>query len=47
MELGDKYNMAAYGTPNVEGGTVKEWYDQAKAFEAYVVGKTGAEKESL
>ena len=26
MELGDDYNMAKYGTPNVEGGTVQEWY---------------------
>ena len=47
MELGDKYNMAAFGKPNVEGGTVKEWYDQAKAFEAYVVGMTAAEVEAI
>ncbi|MBO7196542.1 MAG: hypothetical protein J6V80_04355 [Clostridia bacterium] len=47
MELGDKYNMAAYGTPNIEGGTVKEWYDQAKAFEAYVVGMTAAQVEAI
>ena len=32
MELGDDYNMAKFGTPNVEGGTVKEWYVQTKAF---------------
>lgn len=47
MELGDAYGMAAHGKPNVEGGTVKEWYDQAKAFEAYVVGKTVAEVEAM
>lgn len=47
MELGDRYNMAAFGTPNVEGGTVKEWYVQTKAFEAYVVGKTAAEVEAI
>ena len=35
--------MAAYGTPNVEGGTVKEWYIQSAAFSNYVVGKTAAE----
>jgi hypothetical protein len=47
MELGDRYNMAAYGTPNVEGGTVKEWYVQTKAFEEYVIGKTAAEVEAI
>jgi len=47
MELGDDYNMAKYGTPNVEGGTVQEWYVQTKAFEAYVVGKTVAEVQAI
>ena len=47
MELGDRYNMAAYGQPNVEGGTVKEWYVQTKAFEQYVVGKTAAEVAAI
>ncbi len=47
MELGDDYNMAKFGTPNVEGGTVKEWYVQTKAFEEYVVGKTAAEVEAI
>ena len=47
MELGDAYNMAAYGTPNVEGGTVKEWYVQTKAFENYVVGMTAAEVAAI
>jgi hypothetical protein len=39
--------MAKYGTPNVEGGTVKEWYVQTKAFEQYVVGMTAAEVEAI
>ena len=47
MELGDDYNMAKYGKPNVEGGTVKEWYEQTKAFVAYVVGKTAAEVKAI
>ena len=42
-ELKEGYNMAAYGAPNVEGGTVKEWYIQSAAFSNYVVGKTAAE----
>lgn len=49
MELGDNYNMAKYGqSMDWNGdGVVKEWYDQAKAFEAYVVGKTVAEVEAI
>ena len=49
MELGDDYNMAKYGqSMDWNGdGVVKEWYDQAKAFEAYVVGKTVAEVEAI
>ena len=47
MELGDDYNIAMYGAPNVEGGTVQEWYVQTKAFEQYVVGKTAAEVEAI
>ena len=42
-ELKEGYNMAAYGQPNVEGGTVKEWYIQSAAFSNYVLGKTAAE----
>ena len=38
-ELKEGYNMAAYGQPNVEGGTVKEWYIQSEAFSKYVVDK--------
>jgi hypothetical protein len=39
--------MAKFGKPNVEGGTVKEWYVQTKAFENYVVGKTVAEVKAI
>lgn len=42
-ELKEGYNMAAYGAPNVEGGTVKEWYIQSAAFSSYVLGKTASE----
>ena len=41
MELGDDYGMVAYGN------AIAEWYDQAKAFESYVVGKTAAEVEGI
>ncbi len=41
MELGDNYNMVTYG------GATAEWYEQAKAFEAYVAGKTVSEVESI
>jgi hypothetical protein len=37
MEKGDSYGMVAYGN------AVAEWYAQAQAFEAYVVGKTADE----
>ena len=47
MELGDRYNMAAFGKPNVEGGTVKEWYVQTKAFENYIVGMTAAQVAAI
>ena len=42
MELGDRYGMA--GKVDNDGNGVKlEWFEQAKAFEAYVVGKTAAQ----
>ncbi len=50
MEKGDAYGMAAalnYGMDWNGDGVVKEWYDQAKAFEAYVVGKTVSEVEAI
>ena len=40
-ELGDAYNMVAYG------GAIAEWYAQADAFEALIVGKTVAEIKAL
>lgn len=39
MELGNDYGMAAHGHSLVGNATVKEWFEQAKAFEAWVVGK--------
>ena len=49
MELGDDYNMAKFGqSMDWNGdGVVKEWYDQAKAFENYVVGMTAAEVKAI
>ena len=40
-ELGDNYNMVAYG------GAIAEWYKQAEAFETYVVGKTLNEVKNI
>jgi hypothetical protein len=43
-ELGDAYNMAAYGKKHDGSeGTVLEWYAQAAAFDAALVGKTAAD----
>ncbi|MBR7182302.1 MAG: hypothetical protein IKD28_05945 [Clostridia bacterium] len=50
MERGDAYGMAAalnYGMDWNGDGVVKEWYDQAKAFEAWCVGKTVTQVEAL
>ena len=46
MELGDRYGMAGKVDNNGDG-IMKEWYEQTKAFEAYVVGKTAAEVNSI
>ena len=46
MELGDRYGMAGK-VDNNDDGVMKEWYEQTKAFEAYVVGKTVAEVEAI
>ena len=40
-EQGDGYNMKAYG------GAVKEWYEQANAFETVAAGKTLSEIKAL
>lgn len=47
MELGYDYNMAKYGHSLVGNATVKEWFEQAKAFEAWVVGKTANEVKGM
>ncbi len=46
MELGDKYGMAGKVDNNGDGVKL-EWYEQAKAFEQYVVGKTAAEVAAM
>ncbi len=45
MEKGNDYNMATWGAnqDNNGDGVVKEWFEQAKAFEAWAVGKTASE----
>ena len=49
MELGSDYGMATspYSSDNNGDEIIKEWNEQAKIFEQYVVGKTGAEVSSL
>lgn len=48
LELGTDYGMAAYGAKH-DGteGAVKEWNEQAAAFDAALVGKTSAEFAGL
>ena len=46
-ELGDNYNMAAYGTDLNGDGKVLEWYAQADAFETVCAGKTVEEVKAL
>lgn len=48
-ELGDDYGMAKWGKDmDMNGdGVVKEWYDQANAFENYVVGMTAEEVKNI
>ncbi len=46
-ELGTNYNMAAYGADLNGDGIVKEWFEQADAFEAACVGKTVDEVKAL
>ena len=49
MELGDDYNMAKYGQNQDRNGdgVVKEWYEQAKAFETWCIGKTVDEVKNM
>ena len=46
-EAGTNYGMSAYGTDLNGDGVVKEWFEQAAAFDAACVGKTVAEVEAL
>jgi len=46
-ELGTNYGMSAYGSDLNGDGVVKEWNEQAAAFDAACVGKTTAEISSL
>ncbi len=48
-EKGNDYNMATWGASqdNNGDGKVLEWYQQAQAFEAWVVGKTAADVEAM
>lgn len=46
MELGTRYGMAGK-VDNDDNGVMKEWNEQTKAFESYVVGKTVAEVEAI
>ena len=48
LELGTDYGMAAYGAKH-DGteGAVKEWNEQAAAFDAALVGKTSADFAAL
>ena len=46
-ELGTDYGMAAYGTDLNGDGVVKEWNEQADAFNAAIVGKTADEIAGL
>ena len=48
-ELGFDYHMAAYGQNQDRNGDgiVKEWFEQAEAFEAWCIGKTIAEVEAM
>ena len=49
VELGSEYGMAgsAWSSDNDSDGRILEWNEQAKAFEAWCVGKTVAQVEAL
>lgn len=46
-ELGTNYGMAQYGQDLNGDGTVKEWFEQAAAFDAALAGKTATEIAAL
>ncbi len=47
LEAGENYGMAKYGQDLNGDGTVKEWFEQAAAFDAACVGKTADEISAL
>lgn len=47
LEKGAAYNMAAYGADLNGDGVVKEWFEQAAAFDAQCLGKTASEISAL
>ena len=46
-EAGANYGMAQYGQDLNGDGTVKEWFEQAEAFNAACIGKTASELSAL
>ena len=46
-ELGYDYNMSNFGVDNNGDGRVLEWFEQARVFEQFVIGKTASEVEKL
>lgn len=47
LQAGDNYSMAQYGQDLNGDGTVKEWYEQAAAFNTACIGKTANEISAL
>ncbi len=47
LEKGAAYNMAAYGADLNGDGVVKEWFEQAAAFDAECLNKTASEISAL
>ncbi len=45
--LGENYGMATYGSDLNGDGTIKEWHEQAAAFDAALIGKTASEITGL
>ena len=46
-QLGASYNMSAYGADLNGDGTVKEWFEQAAAFDVACLGKTAGDVQAL